>query len=51
MAKNQNKGSGAKKYGRNKRKRLQNSPLSLYVRNKIDFTAYARTCGIKCETK
>ena len=46
--KKEKSGGGARKHGRNKRKNLnKNTPLALYVRNKISFEQYARSTGIK----
>lgn len=46
--KKEKSGGGVKKHGRNKRKQLnKNSPLSLYVKNKISFETYAKQTGIK----
>jgi predicted HTH domain antitoxin len=48
MAKIQNKGGGARKHGRNKRKAAaRTGATSLYVRGKISFETYAKMAGVK----
>jgi predicted HTH domain antitoxin len=51
MASNQNKGGGARKYGRNKRKAAARSgAISKFVRGLISFETYVKLAKVKPPT-
>jgi len=46
MAQQKKVKGGSRKHGRSKRKN-SNSPIALYVKNKISFETYAKQTGVK----